>query len=312
MAQRVLAENASVQSVSYSLPNKHYIPVDMKYIGLENLKPFVVTSLIFSHIYWRFELLVTLRKYSCLSLLQGITCLLRQIHLSDDLSPPVVWSQLPFRGSKKVFQGALRVVWYYIVIFSELCVTYFDSYKNLLYQVGSNARGSAMREARIVKALDKSNIWDVNNLGPRVSTLLSVTTTVLWYILFSRVISNTPAKGISWDLSVRTSFLLNATRRCRTCPWKIDDCIWSKWLIRTKGASDVFTNGGGTYNASGNPKCILSHFLSEKSDPRWTWGLMKIAITKNSFRSYSKLYWPMALPSLSRTSMVFQSSTDTT
>lgn len=41
MAQRVLAENASVQSVSYSLPNKHYIPVDMRYIGLENLKPCV-------------------------------------------------------------------------------------------------------------------------------------------------------------------------------------------------------------------------------------------------------------------------------
>lgn len=41
MAQRVLADNPFVQSVSYSLPNKHYIPVDMKYIGLENLKPFV-------------------------------------------------------------------------------------------------------------------------------------------------------------------------------------------------------------------------------------------------------------------------------
>jgi len=39
MAQRVIAENALIQSVTYTLPNKHYIPVDMKYIGLENIKP---------------------------------------------------------------------------------------------------------------------------------------------------------------------------------------------------------------------------------------------------------------------------------
>lgn len=55
MAQRIIAENAFVQSVSYSLPNKHYIPVDMKYIGLENLKPFVSHHQI-SHI---FNLLLT-------------------------------------------------------------------------------------------------------------------------------------------------------------------------------------------------------------------------------------------------------------
>jgi len=36
MAQRVLAENAGVISVRYVLPNKHYIPVDMKYIGVDN------------------------------------------------------------------------------------------------------------------------------------------------------------------------------------------------------------------------------------------------------------------------------------
>ena len=41
MAQRILAENASIDSVSYSLPNKHYIPVDMKYIGIDNLTPCV-------------------------------------------------------------------------------------------------------------------------------------------------------------------------------------------------------------------------------------------------------------------------------
>lgn len=41
MAERILAENKYVQTVSYSLPNKHYIPVDMRYAGLENLKPYV-------------------------------------------------------------------------------------------------------------------------------------------------------------------------------------------------------------------------------------------------------------------------------
>jgi len=39
MAQRVIAENAGVQEVSYSLPNKHYIPVDMRYLDLDNLTP---------------------------------------------------------------------------------------------------------------------------------------------------------------------------------------------------------------------------------------------------------------------------------
>jgi hypothetical protein len=41
MAQRVLAENAGVESVRYELPNKHYIPVDMKYIGVDNTTPYV-------------------------------------------------------------------------------------------------------------------------------------------------------------------------------------------------------------------------------------------------------------------------------
>ncbi|KAI0058785.1 uricase [Artomyces pyxidatus] len=39
MAQRLLAESAEVQSVRYVLPNKHYIPVDMKYIGVDNTTP---------------------------------------------------------------------------------------------------------------------------------------------------------------------------------------------------------------------------------------------------------------------------------
>jgi len=39
MAQRIITENASVQNVSYALPNKHYIPVDMKYLGIDNTSP---------------------------------------------------------------------------------------------------------------------------------------------------------------------------------------------------------------------------------------------------------------------------------
>ncbi|KAI9442820.1 uricase [Russula earlei] len=39
MAQRVLAENAGLDNVQYILPNKHYIPVDMKHIGVENTTP---------------------------------------------------------------------------------------------------------------------------------------------------------------------------------------------------------------------------------------------------------------------------------
>jgi hypothetical protein len=44
MAQRVLAENAGVESVRYVLPNKHYIPVDMKYIGVDNTNPYVLET----------------------------------------------------------------------------------------------------------------------------------------------------------------------------------------------------------------------------------------------------------------------------
>ncbi|KAG5717745.1 Uricase [Termitomyces sp. T112] len=39
MAQMVLAQNDGVQVVTYALPNKHYIPVDMRYIGVENVTP---------------------------------------------------------------------------------------------------------------------------------------------------------------------------------------------------------------------------------------------------------------------------------
>jgi len=39
MAQQIIAENPYVESVTYSLPNKHYVPVDMKYIGIDNMTP---------------------------------------------------------------------------------------------------------------------------------------------------------------------------------------------------------------------------------------------------------------------------------
>jgi urate oxidase len=38
MGQALIAEHERVSSVSYVLPNKHYIPVDMKYLGIENTK----------------------------------------------------------------------------------------------------------------------------------------------------------------------------------------------------------------------------------------------------------------------------------
>jgi len=41
MAQKIVDDNNSVYSVSYSLPNKHYIPVNLAHIKLENLKPSV-------------------------------------------------------------------------------------------------------------------------------------------------------------------------------------------------------------------------------------------------------------------------------
>ncbi|KZS92566.1 uricase [Sistotremastrum niveocremeum HHB9708] len=39
MSQKIIAENPSIHSISYKLPNKHYIPVNMAYIGIENMKP---------------------------------------------------------------------------------------------------------------------------------------------------------------------------------------------------------------------------------------------------------------------------------
>lgn len=40
MGQRLIEENAAVDRATYRLPNKHYIPVEMKYIGIDNTSPF--------------------------------------------------------------------------------------------------------------------------------------------------------------------------------------------------------------------------------------------------------------------------------
>lgn len=48
MAQRIIAENAHIQTVTYTLPNKHYIPVDMRYIGVDNLTPLSVLPFLLS------------------------------------------------------------------------------------------------------------------------------------------------------------------------------------------------------------------------------------------------------------------------
>ncbi len=45
MAELIIAQNPLVQSVKYTLPNKHYVPVDMKYKGIDNLTPLSVSFL---------------------------------------------------------------------------------------------------------------------------------------------------------------------------------------------------------------------------------------------------------------------------
>ncbi|KAJ7851828.1 hypothetical protein B0H14DRAFT_3451138 [Mycena olivaceomarginata] len=44
MARLIIVQNTHVQTVSYALPNKHYIPIDMGYLGVENLVPGLITT----------------------------------------------------------------------------------------------------------------------------------------------------------------------------------------------------------------------------------------------------------------------------
>ncbi|KAG8957221.1 hypothetical protein FRC00_004310, partial [Tulasnella sp. 408] len=39
MAQEILKENSTVSSVTYRLPNKHYVPVNLSFFKLENMTP---------------------------------------------------------------------------------------------------------------------------------------------------------------------------------------------------------------------------------------------------------------------------------
>jgi len=39
MATQIVSEHAKVLNITYKLPNKHYIPVDMKYINIDNMTP---------------------------------------------------------------------------------------------------------------------------------------------------------------------------------------------------------------------------------------------------------------------------------
>jgi hypothetical protein len=42
MARRILARDQFITSVSYALPNKHYIPVNMQHAGIDNITPYVL------------------------------------------------------------------------------------------------------------------------------------------------------------------------------------------------------------------------------------------------------------------------------
>ena len=51
MGKEILSTEEIVQNIHYSLPNKHYIPVDMKYIHIDNTSPYVIVSIIFQRIF---------------------------------------------------------------------------------------------------------------------------------------------------------------------------------------------------------------------------------------------------------------------
>ena len=57
MGERIVSENPRVQTVKYTLPNKHYIPVDMRYAGIDNLTPCVISPLVPFSLFSLFSLL---------------------------------------------------------------------------------------------------------------------------------------------------------------------------------------------------------------------------------------------------------------
>lgn len=46
MGTQIVSEHAKVLNITYKLPNKHYIPVDMKYINIDNMTPLSTVSLL--------------------------------------------------------------------------------------------------------------------------------------------------------------------------------------------------------------------------------------------------------------------------
>lgn len=86
MAELIIAENPLVQSVKYTLPNKHYVPVDMKYKGIDNLTPLSVSFLLL-HL-----LFVSARfpSFECLSVLVFLLlCAFAEMRTARSYSPSI-------------------------------------------------------------------------------------------------------------------------------------------------------------------------------------------------------------------------------
>ena len=47
MGQQIVKDHEAIASVTYKLPNKHYVPIDMGYIGVDNMTPCVPFLAIF-------------------------------------------------------------------------------------------------------------------------------------------------------------------------------------------------------------------------------------------------------------------------
>lgn len=72
MAQQLIAETALINSVTYTLPNKHYVPVDMKYIGIDNMTPWVSSSLSLEFLPDIYPFAGPKQRCSCRSQLRGM------------------------------------------------------------------------------------------------------------------------------------------------------------------------------------------------------------------------------------------------
>jgi len=92
MGQRLIKDNTAVDRATYTLPNKHYIPVDMKYIGVDNTSPFqFLASFLGKH--QRANVMITgpLRKCLCRFRLQGV-CVTNKNEGNDENGDIIVFS----------------------------------------------------------------------------------------------------------------------------------------------------------------------------------------------------------------------------